>query len=193
MNRLLRNWTAGGVNQSLPWMRCLAVFVPAVLLAGFECELVIKAREANGREALQLREMDAANEEKEVRIGSELAKLKALEEEADLVLGGLLREDQDEPDLTALERLGPHDSRSVHGDDSVRVKISSGELEYHALLPALNQQEMNTPLMRCTWLSLKTTGKPFHTSALPLQIDLELAFPIAFSQSPVPASKSSEK
>jgi hypothetical protein len=193
MNQILGKWSGESFKQSLPWIRCFAVFIPAVLAAGYECEFLLNARNANRKEALLLGEMEAVNHEREVQTGNASAKFKALEEAADLVLGGLLRDDQEEPDLTALEELGPEDSRSVQGDDSVRVKISSADLEYHILLPALNQQETNTPLMRCTWLSLKTTGKPFHTSALPLQIDLELAFPTAFPQPAVPLNKPYEK
>ena len=107
-----------------------------------------------------------------------------LEKEADSVLEGILKAEQEIPDLKALERLGRPDSVTKQAEDILSVKLTGGELEYHAFVSALNEQEAVTPLMRCTWLSLKTTGKPFHTSALPLQVDLELAFP----RVPLPAA-----
>jgi len=193
MNAALRNFFAEYVAQSVPWVRFCMVLVPAVSLAAYECKLLRKEKEVNRIESRVLSEMLRSNGEVEKHLAKTLQRVEGLEEEADSLLGNVLRADQEVLNLKALERLGPPDSVTKQAEDVLSVKLTVGELEYHAFVSALNEQEATTPLMRCTWLSLKTTGKPFHTSALPLQVDLELAFPRVPLHAAFPEPKPTEK
>ena len=171
-----------GFNQfkrSLPWISCFVVFLLAVLIAGFEVNVLWHAKLKNRVEALTLSDLESTNQKNSEQIDKASNRLNALNGAADSILGGLLKEGQEDPDLSILEELGLQEIGTTTAEDVVRIRYSSSALEYHAFVPALNQQESDTPLMRCTWISLRSTGKPFHTSALPLQIDLELAFPKA--------------
>lgn len=179
MSQLLKFWEGNHLNQIIPWIRCLAVLVPVISLATFESTLLRKTKENNVSEERVVRDMEVSNQENEIQINNALAKNAELIKEADVILGGLLRPEQEEPNLTPLEQLGVTDSEEINEEAVLKVKVSSNKVEYHALVPALNQQETNAPLMRCTWLSLKATGRPFNTSALPLQVDLEMTFPRA--------------
>lgn len=193
MNSQIDKWAGRHLESSLAWIRCLAVLIPAALLTGMECRLVVRHRAGNACEAGIIATLEAANRDNAAEIARVQAKLGSLEKEADSVLGGILKEDQNAPDLRALEKLGTQESVSGPADDVIRLRLSGGDIEYHVFVPALNKQETIAPLMRCTWLSLKTTGKPFHTSALPLQVDLEVAFPRVSARTPAATQKSVEK
>jgi hypothetical protein len=169
------------------------VLVPSFFLVGVESKMLRKESANNAIEARLISEMEKGNCDEEAQITKATARANVLDKEADLILGGLLREDQETPEVKALDGLGVQDFGCVQHVEFVSVKLSGSDLEYHAFVPALNQQESNSPLMRCTWLSLKTTGKPFHTSALPLQVDLELAFPRVTSRAAAPFQQSAEK
>lgn len=170
-------WNADRMVRALPWIRCAGVLLPGLLLAAFQCNLLRNTAEGNAVHGRRVSEMEAANRGEEMHLNSELAAKSILEAEADSVLSGLLKEGANPPDISALERLRLQSAAPVEGDNAMHVMLFTGGLEYHAFVPALNQQEVNSPMMRCKRLSLKNTGKPFHTSALPLHVDLEVAFP----------------
>lgn len=193
MNPELRNFVAEYVAQSVPWVRFCMVLVPAVSLAAYECQMLEKGHRANRVESQILSEMMRSNGEAQEYLARTSKRAESLEKEADSVLEGILKADQEVPDLKALERLGPPDFVTKQAEDVMSVKLTGGALEYHAFVSALNEQEATTPLMRCTWISLKTTEKPFHTSALALQVDLELAFPREPVRAASPEPKPPEK
>jgi hypothetical protein len=193
MRQKAHHWLADFLEPSLPWIRFCAVLIPALLLTGAEFKILAKAVKDNAHEERAMDNLEAANSQQAVEISKAQANLLLLAREADSVLGGILREDQETPDLRALEKLCVQPVGVPLADDVVRVMVSAVDQEYHAFVPALNRQETNSPLMRCTWLSLKTTGKPFHTSALPLQVDLELAFPKVSSRPPANLHKPGAK
>jgi hypothetical protein len=193
MNEALRNLVAEYAAQSVPWVRFCMVLVPVVALGAFEYKMLQKGKEVNLIESRVLSGMVQANGREQEYLARILKRVEGLEKEADSVLEGILNAEQAGPDLKAWERLGPPDSVTKQSEDILSVKLTGGELEYHAFVSALNDQEATTPLMRCTSLSLKTTGKPFHTSALPLQVDLELAFPRAPFHSSFSEPKPTEK
>ena len=177
MKRNQSLWNADGMVRVLPWIRFAGVLVPGLLLAAFQCSQVRDTTEGNEVHRRRVFEMESANRKEEVRLNSDFAAKSILEAEADSVLSGLLKEGANPPDISALERLRLEAAVPVDGDNAMHVMVFTGGLEYHALVPALNQQEANSPMMRCKRLSLRNTGKPFHTSALPLHVDLEVAFP----------------
>jgi hypothetical protein len=170
-------WTATFLESSLPWIQFGILLISAAVLIGFEFHLIQNQGNLNARDVGSIVEMENANRENEIRLSRILTRVMHLEEGSDSVLSGLLRKEQETPNLKALEGLGVQDAVEVQGEGVVRVRLAGKDLEYHRFVPLLSQQEVNTPLMRCLWLSLKSSGKPFSTSALPLQVDLELAFP----------------
>lgn len=151
--------------------------MPALLAAVFQCNLMRNATVGNATHGRMICEVEAANRREDMRLKSELAAKSVLETEADSVLSGLLKDGQNPPDVSALGRLRVKDAGPVEGDNAMLLMSLAGALEYHAFVPALNQQEASSPMMRCKRLSLKNTGKPFYPSALPLHVDLEVAFP----------------
>ena len=170
-------WRTDGRGTGLEWAWCAAWLVPCVWLAWFQCDHLWKVIEENTSERKLVCEMEAANLAEESRLSSELGEKSLLYAQAESVLGGLFKAGRDTPETSALGSLPLREEGGVQGDQSSRAMSFTGDLEYHAFVPALNRQEACSPLMRCRRLLLKATGAPFHTSALQLHIDLEVAFP----------------
>ncbi len=164
-------------KQHVPWYRLGGVLAVATLALLGEVRMVLRARMSLEADTLAVSLQEAENQRIHELVRRAAARSEALKATAEGILKGLLAEGQEEPDLGALAEAGLRVRGVSGGGDELRIKLLDNRVEYHTLLPALSRQEAATPFLRCTWLSLKTTGKPFHTSALRLQADFELAFP----------------
>lgn len=176
MNQMLTGLYEPIFKTGLPWIRFSCVLGVALFTLSFEWNLLTEHKASNSKNSRSLRELEKVNEEDQIRSSAAITKAEALLQEAESVLGQLIASDAD-PEIGPLESAGLQDLETSRDESLVRVRLSAQKIAYHAFVPALNQQEATTPLMRCSWLSLKTTGRPFNKSALPLQVDLEVAFP----------------
>lgn len=159
------------------WFHFGVTLVLAVILAVFSLSFLIESSQQIRSNTLKAETLEESNQARLNKITSVRSKSASLEQTADSLLKGLIKTEQEEPDLSALEAIGIHLQPSFFDDSSARFTFRSNALEYHALVPALSAQEKLNPLMRYSRLTLRTTQKPFRPSAIPLQVELELAFP----------------